>query len=185
MEFKIVTDSINEAGVREISYLIPLNFLNGEANYSQIFDKNLLELAHGDSIPGYLFYIEKFPSLITKVRSYKGLLKSTDVISFEEKINSKESYLGFALQLNEFNEGIILDYFFTPNNCCLLKTFNKQIVQELVAKIFEVNFYDNNSAFWIDYNKLVKLVDVGSRIYHFHVNSENERELGIKEYSLE
>ena len=153
MNFKLISDSFNE-GVRESSYLFPVNLSIDNDSYSKEYDKELINCILGDEVPCYLFYVEKFPSLITKVRSHKGLLESDRNANFEKKITAKESYLGFLLKLNQANKVTVFDYFFTPNNCCLIKTSGDDSIDKLKENVFHFNFYDSQDSFWIDYNKL-------------------------------
>lgn len=183
MGFILVRDCVNKKGVREFAYLYPLNAGVNTGKYLKEYDKALLNIVLSDDTPCFLLYMEKFPSLITKVRSYKGLLKTEKTANFEKRINSKESYLGFCLKLNENNKEILFDYFFTPNNCCLIRTQATKLVQELKEQMFDFSFFETTDQFWLDYSKLLEHLDTSSYIYHFHVNPENENELGVKAYT--
>jgi len=183
MTLQLVNDNKRSSGVRELSYLLPINeYVNIEV-YSKEFDKELLEFFKEDGRPNnYLFYVEKFPSLVTKIRSYKGLLENNRDANFEKKINTNESYLGFLIEIDDLNQKLVFEYFFTPNNCCLIQTESENFISKLKEDIFEFNFYNHDKVFWIDYDKLSSSIPEGSRLIHFHVNPENENELGIKEY---
>lgn len=184
MTFKIINKKVNNKGVRELWYLLPINEYPNVEVYLREFDKKLLDFLYEDSIlKTYLFYVEKFPSPITKIRSYKGLLNEHRDNNFEIKINSNESYLGFLVEIRRHSANLLFDYFFTPNNCCLIKTESKEIISQLRENPFDFNFYDNDNSFWIDYKKLSANMPDGSKLYHFHVNPQNENELGIKEYA--
>lgn len=183
MKFNLGKEDHNDRGVVEKSYLFQRDFASDNSTYENAYEKCLLSYALSNESLCYLLYVEKFPSLVSKIRSYKGVLSGSKEGNFEVKINSSESYLGFLLELNEINKYIVLDYFFTPNNCCLIKTDNPSLVKNFKEKILEFNFYDRSNSFWIDYDKLMGILERGSSVFHFHVNPNNENEFGIITYT--
>ena len=154
---------------------------NNQEDYSNNYDN---ELKHYllDCNNCFLFYTEKFPSLITKVRSYKGLLREKEAINKEFKINSSESYFSFLLPVQSHTIRHVFEYFFTPNNCFLLCTNNKSKVIKILDNILQYNFYQENSSFWFDYFRLCIELESNERIIHYYVNPNNENEFGFRVY---
>jgi len=125
----------------------------------------------------HMLYIERFPSPVTRIRSYKGLSKNGRNKEFF--INENESYLSLSLPINDKSVNTIFDYFFAPNNCFLIQAEEKK-VRSIHEKCLAYNFYSEDSSFWFDYIKLCSILSVNEKIIHYHVDSNNENLFGFK-----
>ena len=185
MKIKLVSTCLIEDEILESSFL----FSNNKCDSCKVeYETQLLSFLFDEKSKksNYLFYFERFPSTISKIRSYKWLKNNNDgnIAYFEKKIVDNESYLGLCQKVGLVNSSAIFDYYYLPNNCCLIKSEFKGLEGFLIKNVFNFNFCKSLQKYWIDYHKLLRIMGRGSYLYSFYVNPRNEDEFGVMVYQL-
>ena len=152
-----------------------------ESNFAKlitVFKKEILELLSQDKGLKYIFAIEHNSSPISKLRSYKGFVNSSEVgrnLLFEKEIfiSNHESRFAFISVLTESNFTYFTKFIFDNHYCFLISTENNYANEILLEKI--VSLFPLKGTTHINFlNVIIEFCKKGDFVYRIGGNDGEE-----------
>ncbi len=111
------------------------------------FKKEIKEILIEDKKSKYLILIEKSPNLVSRVRTYKGIIDKNiisieDYIQFEKRLDKNQSRITTLIKFKDSYFNYLVNLMFDDTNCFLISSYEnyfESIFIDEFMRLFNVN----------------------------------------------
>lgn len=139
-----ITDLKNLEKFKVVEYIYDGMLSNrSQVNFERLVTDFSIEMSHivlNSKRNQYLFSIEHSSNIISKIRTYKGLISRNEIttehiIQKEMFIDDKESRFAFVAEINSDNLQHLLKYFFDYSTSFIIATDNHYLTEDFLAEV--------------------------------------------------